>query len=219
MRSMGFEFALGEGGPTVKTSEGCPMTSALLSDLKKHREAIISLLWEEQHPPAAAVAPPAPAPWAQVEPAAAVPAPEPERVRGVAQPAQKLEPPKAVLVAGASVWGASKGDIIRERLGRLPAGVKVLVFGNVEARSRKGLPVGVPAITRVALLDAAIPVEIIPEDGLDEALARVGQLIVFHSALERSVWTAAVVDRARTLRIPVEMISGSDHHGDGGPTQ
>jgi hypothetical protein len=95
--------------------------------------------------------------------------------------------------------------------------VRVVIYGDPEARNKKGLPTGVAAIARVALLGR--DVDLVTADGLEEALGRVGYLIVFHSALERSVGTAAVVDRARALRIPVEMISGSDHHGDGGPTQ
>jgi hypothetical protein len=174
--------------------------------LAENRQAVVEILREEQGlapEPAAAVAPPAPAPWAQVEPAPTEPAP----VRGVAQPAPKPEQPKVVPLAGASVWGASKGDIIRERLGRIPAGARVAIYGDVEVRSKRGLPQGVAAIARVALLGR--DVDLVTADGLEEALGRVGYLIVFHSALERSVGTAAVVEMARTRGILVEVISGT----------
>jgi hypothetical protein len=225
MRTAGCVFAINGNGPSVKFPASYPSSSQVLEALQAHRNEVIGILLDEaqrqEEERAAAVEPPAPAPWAQVEPtpvgpateprntAASEPAPtEPAPVRGVAQPAPEPQQPRAELVAGASSWSPSRGAVIRERLGQIPAGVRVAIYGDPEARSKRGgLPTGVAAIARVALLGR--DVDLVTADGLEEVLGRVGYLIVFHSALERSVGTAAVVEMARTRGILVEIISGT----------
>jgi hypothetical protein len=187
LRGLGVTFALTDGRPTVRFSTECPSTPQLLQYIRENREAVVELLRAEQGL----------APEPVVEPCNTVgleTAPEPEQ-------------PKVILVTGASSWSPSRGAVIRERLARIPTGVKVLITGDTEARSKRGLPVGVAAIARVALLGR--DVDLVTADGLDAALERVGYVLVFHDALERSVGTAAVVAKARALRLPVEVVTGS----------
>lgn len=172
--------------------------------MKDLREEVMTLLWEEQHPPAVAVAPPAPAPV--TEQPTEGPAPEPCNTVALAA-APESQQARVVLVAGASSWSPSRGDVIRERLGRIPAGARVAIYGDAEAHSKRGLPTGAAAIARVAFLGR--DVELVTEDGLDEALGRVEYVLIFHPTLDRSVGTAAVVTKARELRIPVEVVTES----------
>ena len=144
-------------------------------------------------------------PAQEPEPAPAEPATE--QRNSVAQPAPEPQQPRALLIAGASSWSPSKGDVIRERLGRIPAGVKVLIVGDVEARSQRGLPVGAAAISWVALLGRK-DVTVVPADGLDEALSRAGYVLIFHPDLPRGVKTSAVVEKARVLGLPIEVVDG-----------
>jgi hypothetical protein len=208
MRASGFVFHLDTDGPKVRpASPDCKLTPALLDYLKSLRAEVIEVLVDEQHQaapePAAAVAPPAPAPWAQVGPAtepcntvALAPAPEPEH-------------PRAVLICGASAWPASHAGAILERLGRLPKGTTVLIHGNTETRNRKG-PVGAAAIAKAAMaLGAGVPVVTVAAGELDAVLSRVGLVLVFHPHLNGRTATAAVVARAKALGVPVEVITGS----------
>jgi hypothetical protein len=147
---------------------------------------------------------PTPEPAAAVEPA----------VRGAAQgPAPEPGPTvaeKAVLIVGASKWPASKSGVILERLGRLPKGTKMLIHGPTETRNRRG-PVGAAAIAKAAMaLGTDVPVVTVAAGDLDVALAQVGYVLVFHQHLDPMTATAAVVEKARALGMPIEVIDGSN---------
>lgn len=123
------------------------------------------------------------------------------------EPVQQATPgPQIMLVCGAASWAASKAGPIRDHLMKLPIETRILVIGDVESRSKKGLPTGVAAIAWAAGLALGLQVESAPD--VEAALARSTRIVAFHPAIERSRTTAAIVERARALGRPVEVITG-----------
>ena len=192
LRACGITLRADRGKLPVRFGSYQP-TEAVVAAIRAEKPALVALLEAEQQPHAGPTAQPA----IQTLPEPAL------------KPVQQGAPAeRAILICGASSWPTSRASVIRRRLATLPADSTVVVFGDVERRTRKGAPAGVAAIALSTCAALGLRAEV--EQDVDSALSRTTSVISFHQMIARSRTTAAIVERARTLGLPAEVVSGME---------